>query len=940
MPQYLCRCIVALVIACLGSWAFAVVTPTPLEVRKCEIIQETLARQSEPLSHERSVAAAQQAETLLMFQPGNANIAACYTLSVTGAPPVTAFALDQGKRIVLDFSNTVNLCADQTFTPTDTRFLKDIRTSLYAIQPKLISRVVFDLTQAATHTLEKSPNGMRLQIHPTHTKDSRVSVLTVDILYHAAMQPNATAFNTSIDTLAEALETAPVNFDNATQGKVVPSLFLLSQDKVFPEEWMDAPQSFAPELPSQELASVNSTYATQWKMPADVILAALEESQEEQAQEEGALEESQEDTATETADSEETQEENIEESVPEEETAPAPPSKREEERVDTTEANSVIVKKMRTLIQGLGANGDPVAAEGLTSAEESATEHTPNASDATTEPSTELEMANAEPVAEPASAAQEPSLPATQPMKPTAPKPVQYKGDPMAQLVNVDFREMELSNVVALLAHKAGVNVIAGTDLAGIVTANLRNVPLRQAMETALRMNGLGMLEEEGIYHIVPYEEAVSAQRTTMMITLENAKAQEVRTVLEEIVKGSPEATTVSISSNDTANVVVIAGPEAKLDTYIAMARDLDVAEPVLPTITKAIKLNYAEPETLLSMVEKMLTPDVGNVASDERARHIIVTDVPVVVEQISQLVHELDIAVKQVVIETMVVDVLLNDEAETGVDWLLESVRRQSTRAAIEDPGGVAVGNLQELSLDSNMSIGDAAGLLNFGVLSDRINWNGVIQAEVRNRNGRLLSNPVVVTVENKPANITISQEVPYVELTQTQQGGQQTSTEFKEIGTVMQVTPRVTHDKHIILDLNAKESQTSGEFNGVPIEDKRSVESTLRMKNGQTVFVGGLRKKDNDTTIRKVPVLGDLPVMNVMFRSNQREERVNELIVFLTCTVLDEELPDLTPYQTDRYKEIKGLEMKVDAQNALVDDMVHPGKFRDPIWKWRRSE
>ncbi len=209
-----------------------------------------------------------------------------------------------------------------------------------------------------------------------------------------------------------------------------------------------------------------------------------------------------------------------------------------------------------------------------------------------------------------------------------------------------------------------------------------------------------------------------------------------------------------------------------------------------------------------------------------------------------------------------------------------------------------------------------------------------------MRNRNGRLISNPVLVTVENKPATISIAQEIPYVELTQTDRGGQQTNTEFKEVGTVLTVTPAVTHDDHIIVELDGKESGTTGEFNGVPIEDKREVSSTLHMRSGQTIFVGGLRKNDKDTTVRKIPVLGDVPVVNFLFRSNSRSETVNELLIFLTCSVVDDTLPALSPYQEMKYEEGKSAEVKVDVQNELFYDMVHPSEMRDPIWKWRKPE
>ncbi len=522
-----------------------------------------------------------------------------------------------------------------------------------------------------------------------------------------------------------------------------------------------------------------------------------------------------------------------------------------------------------------------------------------------------------------------------------APQARPYSGDPLQQIVNVDFREMELANVVALLAHKAGINIIAGADLTGTVTASLKQVPLAQAMETALRMNGLGLVEEEGIYRIVPYEEAVTSQRTSELVTLKNAKAEDVEKVLKDLLQNSKNQKLFTISANKTTNVLVISGPKGKIDSFLKLAHDLDIEQPVLPTVTEAIKLNYSEPDKLVPMLEKMLTPSVGKLAADVRARHLIVTDIPVVVEQIREIVKDMDISVKQVILDTMVVDALMSDAAETGVKWLIKAVQDQNTRQAALGDAGRKIGTLQDMAAGAALATGSPASSLTYSLLTDDFDWQGAIQAEISNRNANLISNPVLVTVENQEAKIAISQEIPYIELTQTSAGGSQTNTRFKDVGTVLSVTPRVTHDDHIICLLDAKESSKAGEStSGVPIEFKRQMSSSVHMKSGQTIYIGGLRKKDSDNTIRKVPVLGDIPLINFAFRNNKGTSQFNELMIFLTCRVLEEEHPELSPYKQKKYDAAAGMPAKVDLQGDYVRDMLRPDKTRDPLWKWRRAE
>ncbi|MCF6286979.1 MAG: hypothetical protein L3K26_17600, partial [Candidatus Hydrogenedentes bacterium] len=393
------------------------------------------------------------------------------------------------------------------------------------------------------------------------------------------------------------------------------------------------------------------------------------------------------------------------------------------------------------------------------------------------------------------------------------------------------------------------------------------------------------------------------------------------------------------ISSNKAANTIIVSGPTDHILPLLTMARRLDVEQSVLPTVTMPIKLNYANPADMVQIIQGILTKEIGQVTVDERARILVVTDIPIIVEQITDLLEQLDIPVKQVAIDAMIVDITLSDAADTGVDWLISAVQSQSRRDAAGNTG-IFTGTLQELGLDGNLSVGNnVASMLSFGLLSGDINWRGVIQAEVRNNNSTLLSNPKLITVENQPATITIASEVPYVDLITSQAGGSQTTTKFKPIGTTLTVTPKVTHDDHIIAEILAKESTSSQVVNGVPVEEKREIQTTPHLASGQTIYIGGLRKNTDIINVRKIPVLGDIPVMNFLFRSNQRAETVNELLIFLTCTVLEDSTP-LTSYQEERVQKIKGARAEVNVETALIYDTVHPGEMRDPAWKWRKHK
>ncbi len=516
--------------------------------------------------------------------------------------------------------------------------------------------------------------------------------------------------------------------------------------------------------------------------------------------------------------------------------------------------------------------------------------------------------------------------------------PPQYKGDPLRKPVTIEFREMDLSNVVALLAQQADINVIAGTEITGTVTASLKNIPLMEAMEIVLGMNGLGIVKEGSIYRVVSIEEAIAAKRTTRLVPLEKAKADEVQGTLDAIILGYPDAQAISVAANPSTNVIVLAGPTERVQELEQIARQLDIAEPVIPTVTRAIKLNYAEPDGVAPVVKGMLTKDIGMVEEDARGRHVVVTDTPDIVEQIEVLVKELDVPVKQVAIDAMIVDAVMRDASQTGVDWLLDHIPDRNRRGNI-------IGSLQELALDATMgNIGSDvldAGILSVGILSSNWDFRADIAAEVQSRNAEILANPVVVTVENKPAQIEIVQEFPYQELTQSTEGPPVASTEFKPIGVTLQVTPRVTHDDDIIVDVQTKQSSISGiTETGVPIEDKREASTTLLTSNGRTIFIGGLRNVSDRLDISKLPVLGDIPIARFLFSQNDVEKINTELLVFMTCNVVDKELPELSPEQRARHDKLDTVPQVPDSQRTLFRSMTHPEEIRDPAWKWRRKK
>ena len=510
-----------------------------------------------------------------------------------------------------------------------------------------------------------------------------------------------------------------------------------------------------------------------------------------------------------------------------------------------------------------------------------------------------------------------------------------FQGDPMDQIVSLDFREMELANVVQLLAQKAGINVIAGTDLKGVVTSNIRNVTLRRAIDTVLRQNGLGMVEEEGIYRIVPYQEAIATKRKSVMVHLENAKASDIKKTLDEVNKGSVDEIVPSISTNEATNVLIVSGSEKNVVEMQKLAKELDIAKPVTPTVTEAIRLNNAETKDFETVVKGMLTPQIGKVSVEERSRTLVVTDAPVVIEQVRSLVKQMDVPVKQVCIDAMIVDATLANNADTGVNWVARAVQHTNVNHPSEKTG-----SLSDLGLEQGINtLTNPVNNLTFGILTNNIDISGAIASQIADNKAKLLANPVVVTIENKEANIDISKEIPYSEYRQSTTGPSMATTAFKNVGIILKVKPSVSADDHVISDIDLKKSAAPTDYNDIPVEEKRQATTTLRTKSGETIFIGGLRSNDASNTTGKTPVLGDIPVVNTLFKYSSTNHSTTELLLFLTCTILPSEKIELSPELKAASEEIDTTSKIPDGAKMMKDSILHPNrKTENPEWKWRR--
>jgi type IV pilus assembly protein PilQ len=438
----------------------------------------------------------------------------------------------------------------------------------------------------------------------------------------------------------------------------------------------------------------------------------------------------------------------------------------------------------------------------------------------------------------------------------------EYKGERLT----LNFQDIETRAVLQLLAETSGQNIVVSDTVQGNVTLRLQNVPWDQALDIVLRTKGLDKRQEGNVVYVAPAEELAAREKQL----LESQKAM----------------------------------------TELA------------PVRTEYLQVNYAKASDLAALIKSQgkssLLSDRGSVSIDERTNTLLLQDTADRLADIRRLVSTLDIPVKQVLIEARIV--IVNDDfsRELGVrfggafvgnygsnDGLMY-VSNSGLDAAGGDrgpiispngPGGVALDGNQVATPAAadrymvNLPIANPAARLALTLLDSDYVVDLEITAAQSEGRGEVVSAPRVITANGREAIIEQGQEIPY----QESASSGATTTQFKKAVLSLKVTPQITPDDRIILDLTVSKDNVgqvvpsaTGGF--VPSIDTREITTQVLVNDGQTVVLGGILETERRDTVNKVPYLGDIPGLGALFRSKQKTDNKDELLIFVTPKILRE--------------------------------------------------
>ena len=410
--------------------------------------------------------------------------------------------------------------------------------------------------------------------------------------------------------------------------------------------------------------------------------------------------------------------------------------------------------------------------------------------------------------------------------------------------VTLDFKDADITNVLRILSYKSGVNIVAGKDVAGPVTIRLTDVPWDKALDVILRTYGY-MYEREG--------------NIIRVTTTENLEMEEL--------------------------------------------------------VTEVFSLNYANAAEVPDAIEEMLS-DRGSVKHDARANLIIVTDIAPNIYKIRQVVAKLDMRTQQVSIEAKIIETTLDKDDKLGINWTAQVTASGASRPMTfpfpkKNQGGTWYpGDDTSASAGSNTGVfppnpGAAFPLAlpsnyTFGTLNFT-SFQAVLEMLKSRTNTKIISNPRITTLNNKEAKITVATtyNIPTYELNDNTGNYEITGYEEKELGILLSVTPQINPEGYIVVQLEPEVSafsvwdtfSTSGGTISAPRFTTRKASTQVMIKNGETIAIGGLIKETVTDRVYKVPVLGDIPLLGLLFKKKEKEVDTTDLLFFITVNIVSPE-------------------------------------------------
>jgi type IV pilus assembly protein PilQ len=421
-----------------------------------------------------------------------------------------------------------------------------------------------------------------------------------------------------------------------------------------------------------------------------------------------------------------------------------------------------------------------------------------------------------------------PPTPATQ-ITPVIPSEEEVEKVYTGKKITLDFKDADIDNILRLFAEVSDLNIIATEDVKGTVTVRLVDVPWDQAFDIILQSKNLGVERIGNVVRIAPLER-ISAEK--------RARAEAVK-----------------------------------------------ATEELAPLVTELIQVNYSTAAELAPKIQGLLS-DRGSVTVDERTNTLIVKDIQVNLITAKELVRRLDAQTPQVLIQAKVVEASLDFGRELGITWggsVQESFPDQNVNVT---GSGASSG---DFVVDLPAPVGTGAGGAMEFLIANLANTKYLqvkLTALEEKGQGRIISSPRVTTLDHTQASIEQGLRIPYLKLTEEGTA----TTDFIEANLKLTVTPHVTADGHIKMELTIAKDTPDQSITvlGVPSIDKKEVKTEVLVKDGEVVVIGGIYTYTKSTSIDAVPLFYKIPLLGWLFQKRKKDDDKRELLIFIAPRIV----------------------------------------------------
>jgi|GEM_PF-610394 len=528
------------------------------------------------------------------------------------------------------------------------------------------------------------------------------------------------------------------------------------------------------------------------------------------------------------------------------------------------------------------------------------------------------------------------------------------------ELISVNFQNADINQVIQVLGDITDTVIIPPPDLTGTITISsmdrVRPEVVAPILESALMTKGYTVIRTDTALKIVPMTDTKQSNVAvkiginpasitendvviTQVMPLEYASALQLKTILQPLIGKHG-----NILSEDRTNTLIITDLASNIKRLATVIAEMERPLPSEMQV-KTFVLNYADSEKVAEILKSLSSDDKNKpyprktqpltdgksveiygpiqAFAEKGTSSIVVTSAPVNFPSLEQIIKDLDTFPSQAMIEVVIMDVMLDDNFKMGVELSDATTPTLTTKGIMVDGNQ---DNFDESIFHSLLGLATDASTAGFTYRLMNSDQTQQLLAFIlkSQANSKDVSPPQILASNNQESSITVAQEIPIIQSSTTDLANNVTNVDYRyeNVGLNIKVTPRISRDDYVNMKIHAEFKDIAAQkIYNASVINNRTADATVLVPNGQTVVLGGLMR-DNDSVIeKKVPLLGDIPFLGVLFKSTETSTQKTELLIFLTPHIVKnpQDLKDLSAKSEQKAELIKAAATEEELKNAV---------------------